>query len=96
MPNLTYIRPSDVEEVIGAWQYSLANSHGSSMISLARDPTVTIPNTNRNKVSKGCYVIQENENACITLASCGSNLHYAVAAAEMLEEGGFPTRVVSA
>lgn len=96
MPNLTYIRPSDAEEVIGAWQYSLSNSHGSSMISLARDPTVPIPNTDRNKVSKGCYVIQEDENACITLASCGSNLHYAVAAAKMLEEGGFPARIVSA
>ncbi|KUL82078.1 hypothetical protein ZTR_09110 [Talaromyces verruculosus] len=81
MPNLTYIFPSDVEEVIGAWQYSLANSHGSSMISFARDPTVPIPNTDRNKVSKGCYVIQEDENPCVTLASCGSNLHYAVAAA---------------
>lgn len=96
MPNLTYIRPSDAEETIGAWILALSKRTGPTMLSLGRDPTGYIPSTNRFKVANGAYVIQEIRGAKLTLVSCGTNLHYVVAAAESLTKSGVPTRVVSA
>lgn len=96
MPNFTHIRPCDAEETIGAWMIALANKHGQSMISLGRDTPGPVSNTNRNNVAKGAYVITDVPNAKLTLASCGTNLHHAVAAAAELTEAGTPTRVVSA
>ncbi|PON22146.1 hypothetical protein TGAM01_v209020 [Trichoderma gamsii] len=96
MPNLLYMRPSDAEEVVGAWMVALEAIKMQSIISLARDPALfKIPNTNRAKVSKGGYVIKEKEDALVTLVSCGSELQFATAAADELDGLGIPTRVVS-
>ncbi|KAI0593389.1 Transketolase, thiamine diphosphate binding domain-containing protein [Biscogniauxia sp. FL1348] len=95
MPNLTYIRPCDGEEVIGAWMLALSKRTGPTMLSLGRDPVGPVPSTDRYKVAKGAYVVSEVSGAKVTLASCGTNLHYAVAAGESLTKAGIPTRVVS-
>ncbi|KAI0974643.1 Transketolase, thiamine diphosphate binding domain-containing protein [Xylaria arbuscula] len=95
MPNLTYIRPCDGEEVIGAWMLALEKKTGPTMLSLGRDPVTPMMATDRYKVAKGAYVIQDVAGAKLTLASCGTNLHYAAAAAEALTADGIPTRVVS-
>lgn len=96
MPNLHYIRPCDAEELIGAWSYALGAKHTPSILSLARDPVGHVPNTSRSKVYRGAYVLREAPGADITLVSCGSNLHHAVAAANLLEKGGIKCRLVSA
>lgn len=96
MPNLQYIRPCDAEELIGAWKIALESRDTPSILSLGRDPVGHVPHTSRSKVSRGAYVLQDPNNAQLTLVSCGTNLHYAVAAAAILEADGFPTRVVSA
>ncbi|KAL3417058.1 dihydroxyacetone synthase [Phlyctema vagabunda] len=96
MPNLTYMRPCDAEETIGAWMLAVSKTTGPSMLSLGRDPIGPVPNTDRLKVAKGAYVVKDIRKAQLTLASCGTNLHYAVAAAESLSASGIPTRVVSA
>ncbi|KAI9166330.1 Succinate-semialdehyde dehydrogenase [NADP(+)] GabD [Paramyrothecium foliicola] len=96
MPNLHYFRPCDAEELIGCWILALQSHQNPCMLSLARDPVGPVPNTNRNMVFKGAYVIQSPDDYQITLASCGSNLHYAVAAAGVLESNGVPARLVSA
>ncbi|KAI0905173.1 Transketolase, thiamine diphosphate binding domain-containing protein [Ustulina deusta] len=95
MPNLTYIRPCDGEEVIGAWMLALGKTTGPSLLSLGRDAVTPVDSTDRYQVSKGAYVLREVANARLTLASCGTNLHYAMAAAEALTVDGIPTRVVS-
>jgi dihydroxyacetone synthase len=67
-----------------------------SIISLARDPALfKIPNTKRANVSKGGYVVKAKEDALVTLVSCGSELQFAIAAADELDGLGIPTRVVS-
>ncbi|KAI5275946.1 hypothetical protein E4T47_01051 [Aureobasidium subglaciale] len=96
MPNLTYFRPSDAEEVIAAWQYALATRTRPTMISLGRDPGASVPNTDRRLALKGAYVIQEDEAARLTLVSCGTALHRTVAAADHLRADGVRVRVVSA
>lgn len=96
MPNMLYIRPSDAEEVIGAWMSALSAEKHSSIISLARDPCeLVVPNTDRKKVLSGGYVVVEKADAQVTLVSCGSELQFAVGAAAKLGDAGIPTRVVS-
>lgn len=96
MPNLTYIRPCNAEETIGAWILALSKQSGPSMLSLGRDPVGPVPGTDRFKVASGAYVVVEKQDYKLTLVSCGTNLHYAVAAAAHLSETGVSTRVVSA
>jgi dihydroxyacetone synthase len=96
MPNLTYIRPCDAEEVIGAWMLALSKTTGPSMLSLGRDPVGPVPNTDRYKVAKGAYIVKDVERPDVILASCGTNLHHAVAASARLHASGVSTRVVSA
>lgn len=96
MPNLSHIRPCDAEEVIGAWTYALGARHNPSMISVARDAVGEVPNTSRSGVFRGAYVLQEDPEAALSLVSCGSNLHYAVAASKSLEKQGIKCRLISA
>lgn len=96
MPNLQYIRPCDAEEVIGAWLVAFQSRQMPSIISLGRDPVGEVPNTNRTKVARGAYVVIERPQAQLTLASCGTNLHYVIRAAQALSDEGITTRVVSA
>ncbi|KAI1213734.1 Transketolase, thiamine diphosphate binding domain-containing protein [Annulohypoxylon truncatum] len=96
MPNLTYIRPADGEEVIGAWILAMSKRDGPTLLSLGRDPVGHVPSTNRYNVAKGAYVVVDVPDHKLTLASAGTNLHYAVAAAESFTKSGIPTRVVSA
>ncbi|KIX05948.1 uncharacterized protein Z518_03922 [Rhinocladiella mackenziei CBS 650.93] len=96
MPNILYIRPCDAEEVIGAWEIAMDTRTKPSMISLGRDPVGPVPNTSRNMVSKGAYILQNPPNAKLTLVSCGTNLHYAAAAAIALGNEGMPIKLVSA
>jgi len=96
MPNIDHIRPCDAEELIGAWSHALGAVHNPSMISVARDPVGEVPNTSRSGVHRGAYVIKENAEAMLTLVSCGSNLHHAVAASKSLEKQGVICRLVSA
>ncbi|KAJ0421449.1 Transketolase, thiamine diphosphate binding domain-containing protein [Aspergillus carlsbadensis] len=99
-PNLTYIRPCNAEETIGAWMHVFSDAARTSptMLSIARDPVGSVPNTDRFAVARGAYVLVERVDADITLVGCGSSLHHVVAAAGILgqgEEGGLRCRVVS-
>lgn len=95
MPNLTYFRPCNAEETVAAWTHALSARTSPTMISLGRDPVGPVPNTNRQSALKGAYVIQEQQNADLTLVSCGTNLHYAVGAADLLSKDGLKVRIVS-
>lgn len=95
MPNLTYIRPCDAEEVIGAWMCALESPSNPTMISIARDPVGEVPNTNRLLTLRGAYVLDEDANADLTLVSCGSNLHHVVAAVKQLRQESIRCRIVS-
>lgn len=96
MPNLNHLRPCDAEELVGAWSFALSETHTPSIISVARDPVGSVPNTSRLKFWRGAYVVQETKDSDITLVSCGSQLHYVVAAAGQLQELGITCRLVSA
>lgn len=96
MPNIIYFRPCDGEEVLGAWKAGLLATKRPTMVSLGRDPMGIIAGTSRKHALKGAYVLRENEDAEITLASCGTCMHHVVTAADRLEAAGVRTRIVSA
>jgi dihydroxyacetone synthase len=95
MPNLSYIRPCDGEELIGAWQCALSTKDRPSMLSIARDPVEPVSGTDRHKVALGAYVLKDVPDADLTLVSCGSNLHYAFDASRRLEKQNLRVRLVS-
>ncbi|RDK46560.1 hypothetical protein M752DRAFT_310084 [Aspergillus phoenicis ATCC 13157] len=97
MPNLTYIRPCDDEEVIGAWMWAVESATSPTMISIARDPVDSILKTSRFNVCKGAYILEEYPDAQLTVVSCGTSLHHAIEAAkELYKQSLIRCRIVSA
>lgn len=95
MPNLLYIRPADSEETAGAWLTALSATNTPSIISTSRHTLPQLPQTSRALVSKGGYVLEEAENADITLIGVGAELHHAVDVAGNLRTKGLKVRVLS-
>ncbi|KAK7421880.1 hypothetical protein QQZ08_009758 [Neonectria magnoliae] len=83
-------------DVAQALDRTRKGDNGTDLLSLGRDPVGPVPATSRFGVAKGAYVVSDEPNAKLTLASCGTNLHYAVAVAEALTAEGIATRIVSA
>ncbi|XXH02724.1 hypothetical protein Hte_009109 [Hypoxylon texense] len=94
MPNLLNIRPCDAEEAIGAWIMAL-DHHGPTVLNLNRGAVPLQKGTDRLKMQKGAYVIEEDEQAKVTLVSTGSEVYHAVDAAALLRARGIPARIVS-
>ncbi|KAJ4349577.1 uncharacterized protein N0V89_008193 [Didymosphaeria variabile] len=96
MPNMEYIRPGDSEEVAGAWKRAIEYDGGPTMISVSRQAIPQLPRlTKRDGVGKGAYVLQEEQEAVVTLISAGAELSFPVNVAEVLSEKGVKARVVS-
>lgn len=97
MPNLLYIRPGDSEEVAGAWTLAIQSKQTPSIISTSRHalPQLT-PLTRREGVLKGGYVLEDVEDADLTLIGAGAELNLAVSLArELKEASGIRARIVS-
>lgn len=95
MPNLLYIRPCDSEEVAGAMTVALKSKHRSTIISTSRQNLPQHVESNRDSVRYGAYIFREKEDAAVTLIGVGSEMCFAVEAAEDLERNGVKARIVS-
>ncbi|KAF3062662.1 Dihydroxyacetone synthase [Trichoderma lentiforme] len=96
MPNLLYIRPADSEETAGAWIAAIEVKDASSIISTSRHKVPQLKQTRRDGVAKGAYVIQEDDDAELTLIGVGAELSHVIDAAVVLRETkGIRCRVVS-
>ncbi|KAF2175254.1 hypothetical protein K469DRAFT_765615 [Zopfia rhizophila CBS 207.26] len=94
MPNILYIRPCDAEEAIGAWLMAIDHK-GPTVLGLNRGAVPLQAGTDRIKMQKGAYVIEEDQEAKVTLVSTGSDVYQTVEAAKILRESVIATRVVS-
>lgn len=96
MPNLLYIRPADSEETAGAWIVAINARKTPSIISTSRHvvPQLT-PKTKRGGVAVGAYVLEEAENADLTIIGAGAELSLALDVAEELRKNGLKVRTVS-
>lgn len=95
MPNVLYIRPGDSEETAGAWIVAIEAKRTSTIISTSRHALPQLSQTRRDGVAKGAYVLEEVEDADVTLIGVGAELCFAVDVAKELQAKGAKARVIS-
>jgi transketolase len=100
LPGLDVVRPADANETVVAWRTTLEQSAGPVALALSRQD---LPTLDRNVyasaegVAKGAYVLAEAGSGTpkVILIATGSEVALALAARDILEAEGTPTRVVS-
>ncbi|KAJ5404584.1 hypothetical protein N7509_004455 [Penicillium cosmopolitanum] len=95
MPNILYIRPGDSEETAGAWTAAIEAKKTPTIISTSRQTLPQLPQTRRDGVAHGAYVLSEDESAVVTLIGVGAELSFALEVAEKLKAQGIASRVIS-
>ncbi|MEO6204098.1 MAG: transketolase [Mycobacteriales bacterium] len=100
IPGLDIVRPADANEVVVAWRTILEHTDRPAGLCLTRQ---NVPTFDRSKVgsaegvAQGGYVLAEASTGKpeVILMGTGSEVHIALAARDLLEADGTPTRVVS-
>ena len=98
IPNLLVFRPADTVEAMECWQAALEHRSAPSALALSRQktPAVRTVASDVNLSARGAYEIRAAKGAAkVTLFGTGTELALALAAADVLEAEGTPTRVVS-
>ena len=95
-PNLYNWRPADLKETAVAWKESILSESPSCLI-LSRQslPQTKLNDEKISDISKGGYLVQEDENAELNIISSGSELQLAVQAANDLHEIGIKVNIIS-
>ena len=98
IPNHNVFRPADAVETAECWQVALESEKTPSTLALTRQnlPTVRTEFSAKNLSSQGAYELAAaNGEAAVTIFATGSEVEIALAARDLLEKHGHPTRVVS-
>jgi transketolase len=99
-PNIYAIRPGDANETALAWRFALGQTETPAALVLTRQglPIQNPDDIPDDAIHRGAYVLRDASNgeADLILIGTGSEVHICVGAADLLEEGGIATRVVSA
>ncbi|MFI1579207.1 transketolase [Embleya sp. NPDC020630] len=100
IPGLDVVRPGDANEVSVAWRKILETTDRPAGILLTRQDVPTWDRTefgSAEGTARGGYVLAEASSGTpqVILIGTGSEVQIAVAAREVLEAEGVPTRVVS-
>ncbi len=101
VPGLAVVRPADANETVVAWRTVLQRADGPAGLCLSRQNVPTFdrsgPFASADGVEKGAYVLRDASDGQprVILIGTGSEVQIAVAAQELLEAEGVPTRVVS-
>jgi transketolase len=98
IPDFDVIRPADANEVAEAWKVIMKRGKASGIL-LSRQ---NLPVFDRkvcgsaDGVSRGAYILKESSKSTqVILMATGSEVALAMQSAQVLEESGIPTRVVS-
>ena len=99
-PNTYCVRPGDANETALGWRFALEQTETPTALVLTRQglpiqDRAAIPD---DAIHRGAYVLRDStaDEPDLILIGTGSELHICVDAAELLEEQGIATRVVSA
>ena len=99
-PNTYCVRPGDANETALAWRFALEQSGTPTALVLTRQgvPIVSPGEIPDDAIRRGAYVLRDSsgDEPDLILIGTGSEVHICSAAAELLEEDGIATRVVSA
>lgn len=95
IPNNVVFRPSDINEILGVWEYISKNNKPVSIV-LSNTTMPKIPNTNSLLVKKGAYIIKKEERKLDgIIISSGKELLTALNIAIELKNENLDIRVVS-
>jgi transketolase len=101
IPGLDVVRPSDANETAAAWATILKNGDRPAGLILSRQNLPIVARgqdgfADTSGVAKGGYILKDSEGTPdVILIGTGSEVQYAVAAAEQLAGEGVSARVVS-
>ena len=98
IPNLNVYRPADAVEAAECWKLALSTKTTPSVMALSRQkvPAVRTEAAAENLSARGAYELKAASGAAkVTIFASGTEVSIAVAARDMLESEGVPTRVVS-
>ena len=95
IPNLTVLRPADANETVGAYRAAIMSRRPVVLV-FSRQNLPTLDPARVGDVSKGAYVLVDSaQTPDVILIGTGSEVQYAVTAAQQLTEEGVAVRVVS-
>lgn len=98
MPNLNVYRPADAVEAAECWKLALSTPTTPSIMALSRQkvPAARTEPAGENLSARGAYELRAADGeAQATIFSTGSEVSIALAARDLLQARGVPTRVVS-
>ncbi len=100
IPGLVVIRPADANEVAEAYRWALESAEGPVALVLTRQNVPTLDRTRYASAAglqQGAYILSEafNGQPRVILIGTGSEVHICLAAQNILQDEGIPTRVVS-
>jgi transketolase len=99
-PDIYCVRPGDANETALAWRFALEQTDRPTALVLTRQglPIVSPDDIPDDAIHRGAYVLRDASNGepDLILIGTGSEAHICSGAAELLEEDGIATRVVSA
>ncbi|MFZ5786958.1 MAG: transketolase family protein, partial [Acidobacteriota bacterium] len=98
IPGLTVVRPADAWETEQAWRFALEHTGGPTALVLSRQKLPVLDRPTPGALARGAYVRAEASSGVpeAVLFASGSEVALALAARDLLEASGVPTRVVSA
>ncbi len=97
-PNLHVFRPADAVETAEAYEIALGSRTTPSALALSRQnlPAVRLEASSENLTARGAYVLRDVDGKRdVTLLATGSEVEFAVSAAEQLKAEGVKAAVVS-
>lgn len=98
IPGLVTLRPADANETAWAWKVALERRHAPTALVLGRQKLAVFVQQKygrANGTARGAYVLRDAPEPRVLLMGTGSEVHLAVAAAELLAAKGVSARVIS-
>ena len=99
IPKTVVIRPADANETAEAWKAALEHEGSPVALILTRQKLPVIDRTNlssADNLNRGAYILKDSENEPdVILIATGSEVSLTLDAANMLNDEGIKTRVVS-
>jgi transketolase len=99
-PNMYCVRPADANETALAWRFAIGQTKTPTSLVLSRQglPIWNPDAIPADAIDRGAYVLRESskDEAELILIGTGSELHICAQAADLLEQDGIATRLVSA
>ena len=89
-------RPADADETTVCWQMANENMDTPTAMICSRQNVNSLPEgTDYSQVRKGAYIVKDDPNYDVILLASGSEVSTLLAGAELLNDDGIKTRIVS-